>query len=184
VDRVCEAQRNGNGFARRRSHSRPFRAGPSLLTDCAESVTVGGTSELFVGRLLLASCRVQVYVYFLLGTIPLVPNPLLPNAIHWEVFAMRSLALFSLVAASYALAAKLEERAANWTVGQTVQTSSGPVNGHSATNDSDVSEYLGIPFGQAPIGDLRFAAPLAFNGTAPLNGSSFVSLVHSQRWEG
>ena len=157
-----------------------FQAGCSLLTDCAESETIGGTSELFVGRLLRASCGVQVYVYFLLDTIPLVPNPLLPNAIHWGGFAMRSLAL-SLVAASCALAAKLEERAANWTVGQTVKTSSGPVNGHPATNDSDVSEYLGIPFGQAPIGDLRFAAPVAFSGTAPLNGSSFVSLVHSQR---
>jgi cholinesterase len=89
---------------------------------------------------------------------------------------MRTFALFSLVAASYALAVTVEERAANWTVGQTVKTSSGPVDGHPATNDSNVSEYLGIPFGQAPIGDLRFAAPIAFNGTAPLNGSSFVSL--------
>jgi hypothetical protein len=31
-------------------------------------------------------------------------------------------------------------------IGQTVQTSSGPVQGHSASGCSDVSEYLGIPF--------------------------------------
>ena len=111
------------------------------------------------------------------------PILLVSSAIRWEFSAMRSLVLFSLVAASCALAAQLEERAANWTVGQTVKTSSGPVSGHPATNDSDVSEYLGIPFGQAPIGDLRFAAPVAFNGTAPLNGSSFVSMLRSQRWE-
>jgi hypothetical protein len=88
---------------------------------------------------------------------------------------MRSFLLFALGAASCVLAADLEQRAANWTVGQTVQTSSGPVSGHAATNDSEVSEYLGIQYGQAPIGDLRFEAPIAFNGTAPINGSSFVS---------
>ncbi|KAE9370113.1 alpha/beta-hydrolase, partial [Stipitochalara longipes BDJ] len=86
---------------------------------------------------------------------------------------MKSFSLFFLAATSSAFATDLELRAANWTVGQTVTTSSGPVTGHPAANDSDVSEYLGIPFGQAPVGDLRFAAPVAFNGTAPLNGTSF-----------
>ena len=69
----------------------------------------------------------------------------------------------------------LQERQANWTVGQTVQTNSGPVSGHPASNDSQVSEYLGIPYGQPPTGDLRFAAPVNFTGTAPLNGTTFVS---------
>ncbi|KAG0649049.1 Cholinesterase [Hyphodiscus hymeniophilus] len=67
----------------------------------------------------------------------------------------------------------LRERQANWTVGQTVQTNSGPVSGHPASNDSDVSEYLGIPFAQPPIGDLRFAEPVNFTGSSPLNGSNF-----------
>jgi Carboxylesterase family len=71
---------------------------------------------------------------------------------------------------------RLLERQSNWTVGQTVQTSSGPVSGHPAADDSQVSEYLGIPYGQAPIGDLRFAAPVKFIGNASLNGTSFVSL--------
>jgi hypothetical protein len=110
-----------------------------------------------------------------LSSLSLVPRVLV--AIAWVLSAMRSFVLFALVAPLCAFATDLEERAANWTVGQTVKTSSGPVSGHPATNDSDVSEYLGIPFGQAPVGDLRFAAPIAFNGTAPLNGSSFVSLL-------
>lgn len=67
-------------------------------------------------------------------------------------------------------------RQSNWTVGQAVDTSSGRVSGHAAKNASQVSEYLGIPYGQAPVGDLRFAAPKKFEGNAPLNGSSFVSL--------
>jgi cholinesterase len=96
---------------------------------------------------------------------------------------MKSFVLFALAAVSCVYATIVEERQSNWTVGQTVKTSSGPVSGHAATNDSQVSEYLGIPFGQAPIGDLRFAAPVAFNGTAALNGSTFVSLRYSQAGE-
>jgi len=68
----------------------------------------------------------------------------------------------------------LESRASNWTVGQTVQTTSGPVNGHPAPNNSDVSEYLGIPYAIPPIGDLRWTAPQNFTGNTPINGTSFV----------
>ena len=67
------------------------------------------------------------------------------------------------------------DAAANWTVGQVVSTSSGAVSGHAASNATGVSEYLGIPFAQPPVGDLRFAAPVAYNGSAAINGSSFVS---------
>ncbi|KAN0100012.1 cholinesterase [Hyaloscypha variabilis] len=67
----------------------------------------------------------------------------------------------------------LQERQSNWTVGQTVQTNSGPASGHPAANDSQVSEYLGIPFALPPTGDLRFAVPVNFTGTAPLNGTNF-----------
>jgi hypothetical protein len=92
---------------------------------------------------------------------------------------MKSSVLVILTAAVCTWASSIEgllERQSNWTVGQTVQTSSGPVSGHPAANDSQVSEYLGIPYGQAPIGDLRFAAPVKFIGNASLNGTSFVSL--------
>ncbi|PBP27860.1 carboxylesterase [Diplocarpon rosae] len=67
----------------------------------------------------------------------------------------------------------LEGRQSNWTVGQTVDTDSGPVTGHAAENNTQVSEYLGIPYGQAPIGDLRFAAPLKYTGNSPINATSF-----------
>ncbi|KAH8599490.1 carboxylesterase [Bisporella sp. PMI_857] len=82
-------------------------------------------------------------------------------------------ALTTVTSSAWAAVHAIEQRQGNWTVGQVVQTSSGPVTGHGAKNHSDVSEYLGIPFGQAPIGDLRFAAPVRFNGTEPLNGASF-----------
>ena len=91
---------------------------------------------------------------------------------------MRVSVFLAIGAATLACASRgqvLEERQSNWTVGQTVQTNSGPVSGHPATNDSQVSEYLGIPFGQPPTGDLRFAAPVNFTSTAPLNGTKFVS---------
>jgi len=67
------------------------------------------------------------------------------------------------------------KRGSNWTIGQTVQTSSGPVQGHAALGATDVSEYLGIPFAQPPLDDLRFAAPVRYNGTSAINGTDFVS---------
>ena len=98
-----------------------------------------------------------------------------------ETFTMKLLSILVLLAAECGLATDIEERETKWTVGQTVKTTSGPVSGHAATNDSRVSEYLGIPFAQAPIKDLRFAAPVAFNGTSLLNGSAFVSLPSPDR---
>lgn len=65
------------------------------------------------------------------------------------------------------------KRQTTWAVGQTVNTTSGPVIGHAGKTAEGVSEYLGIPYAQPPIGDLRFAAPVKFNGTDPINGTSF-----------
>ncbi|KAF8855649.1 carboxylesterase [Acephala macrosclerotiorum] len=88
---------------------------------------------------------------------------------------MKSSILLTLTAAAsiYASNIQLAERQSNWTVGQTVQTTSGAVNGHAAKNDSQVSEYLGIPYAQPPIADLRFAAPVKYTGNSSHNGSSF-----------
>ena len=58
-------------------------------------------------------------------------------------------------------------------VGATVDTSSGLVTGHPANNRTAVSEYLGIPYAQPPVGKLRFAAPQAFHSTKPFNASSY-----------
>jgi len=66
------------------------------------------------------------------------------------------------------------KRQTAWEVGQTVETSSGPVSGHAGKSLDQVSEYLGIPFAQPPTGDLRFAAPVKYNGTSPISGASFV----------
>lgn len=69
---------------------------------------------------------------------------------------------------------QFQHRYANFTVGQIVKTSSGPIAGHAAPKAPKVSEYLGIPYAQAPIGDLRFAAPVKFAGSSLINGSVFV----------
>jgi hypothetical protein len=68
-----------------------------------------------------------------------------------------------------------ETRQAKWVVGQQVQTSSGRVQGQAASNLTEVSEYLGIPYGVAPIGNLRFQPPAKYSGTADLDGTKFVS---------
>ncbi|TVY37926.1 Cholinesterase [Lachnellula subtilissima] len=86
---------------------------------------------------------------------------------------MRATTILPLAAVAYVCAASLQDRAGIWLTGQTVNTTSGLVSGHGATNQSGVSEYLGIPFAQPPIGDLRFAAPVKFTGSTSLNGTSF-----------
>ncbi|GKT78200.1 carboxylesterase [Colletotrichum tofieldiae] len=63
-----------------------------------------------------------------------------------------------------------------WTIGQSVQTTSGPVQGHAASGAVQVSEYLGIPYAQPPIGTLRFQPPAKFVGSSTINGSSFPTV--------
>jgi len=75
-----------------------------------------------------------------------------------------------------AAAAVTAQSDGNWTVGQIVDTSSGSVTGHAASVNTEVSEYLGIPFAIPPVGDLRWTAPQAYNGTSAINGTDFVSL--------
>jgi carboxylesterase type B len=76
---------------------------------------------------------------------------------------MRAVYFSSLFGASYAL-----------TIGQTVQTSSGSVEGHAATVNENVSTYLGIPYAQAPVGNLRFMPPVKYNGNATIKGTKIV----------
>ncbi|KAI9745016.1 MAG: hypothetical protein M1818_001294 [Claussenomyces sp. TS43310] len=66
----------------------------------------------------------------------------------------------------------------HFAVGRIVKTSSGAVVGHAATNHSEVSEYLGVPYAQPPVGDLRFAAPVKYVGSSILNGSVFGPTCH------
>ncbi|KAF2430923.1 alpha/beta-hydrolase [Tothia fuscella] len=51
-----------------------------------------------------------------------------------------------------------------WSIGQLVTTSSGPVQGHAAGIHPEVSEYLGIPWAAPPVGNLRFMPAQPFNG--------------------
>ncbi|KAH0425419.1 carboxylesterase [Colletotrichum camelliae] len=61
----------------------------------------------------------------------------------------------------------------NWSIGQTVSTTSGRVLGHAAQDVPDVSEYLGIPYAAAPVGARRFQPPAPYNGSLFINGSDF-----------
>jgi cholinesterase len=67
-----------------------------------------------------------------------------------------------------------------WQIGEQVQTSSGTIVGHHSKDRPEVSEYLGIPFVQAPVGQLRWAAPVPFKGTGTILADKFVcSRCHS-----
>lgn len=61
-------------------------------------------------------------------------------------------------------------------VGSPVKTTSGLVHGHRAHNATTVSEYLGIPFAEPPVGPLRFAPPVRYHGKGDLSGNKHVSL--------
>lgn len=87
-------------------------------------------------------------------------------------------ALLPNVERRHALTAHVEKRQTSWAVGQTVNTTSGPVTGQAGKSADGVSEYLGIPFAQPPTGDLRFAAPVKFAGTNPINGTTFVGSLY------
>lgn len=65
-------------------------------------------------------------------------------------------------------------------VGQAVKTTSGLVIGHPARNRTQVSEYLGIPYAQAPVANLRFEPPLAYSSTTLFNTSGYVSQKSSK----
>lgn len=57
--------------------------------------------------------------------------------------------------------------------GLTVNTTNGLITGHPASNISSIAEFLGIPYAQPPVGALRFAPPLPYNGSAPYVAESF-----------
>jgi hypothetical protein len=79
---------------------------------------------------------------------------------------------FAFVVATIAL-----RTAAALRVGQVVNTTSGPVQGRASQYNFEVSEYLNIPFAHPPVGNLRWAAPLRFSGTALINGTVPVSKI-------
>lgn len=58
-------------------------------------------------------------------------------------------------------------------IGQLVSTTSGSVVGHAADWKPEVSEYLGIPYAEPPVGGLRFAVPKPFQGNATIDATKF-----------
>jgi hypothetical protein len=70
------------------------------------------------------------------------------------------------------------EISAAWVVGETVVTTSGKIEGHANPWKKSVSEYLGVPYAQPPVGDLRWEAPLPFAYTQKtVVASKFVGFV-------
>src|ERR1700760_3062658 len=63
--------------------------------------------------------------------------------------------------------------AQTWSIGQAVRTSGGHVVGKASDWKPAVSEYLGIPFAQPPVGELRFAAPRPFNGAKHVDATKY-----------
>ncbi|KAF1810959.1 alpha/beta-hydrolase [Eremomyces bilateralis CBS 781.70] len=60
-----------------------------------------------------------------------------------------------------------------WDIGQEVQTTSGTIKGHASSWQSEVSEYLGVPYAKPPVGDLRFAAPQPYTGNGSIDAAKF-----------
>ena len=75
------------------------------------------------------------------------------------------------------VAAPLLSTALPQTSGQveTIQTTIGEVKGHIASwpESAGVSEYLGIPYAEPPINQLRFAAPRPYKGKGAIAGNKF-----------
>jgi cholinesterase len=63
--------------------------------------------------------------------------------------------------------------------GLVVQTSSGTVHGKIDPSNPDVRQFLGIPFAQPPLGDLRFAPPQVLDASAASDVIEAVELPPS-----
>ncbi|KAM0193480.1 hypothetical protein ACHAPI_007549 [Fusarium lateritium] len=60
----------------------------------------------------------------------------------------------------------------SWRIGQAVTTQNGIITGRAAAN-TNVSEYLGIPYAKPPIGSLRFEPPHELDAVHHINATAF-----------
>lgn len=58
-------------------------------------------------------------------------------------------------------------------VGGPIDTSSGTILGTTADKTNGISAYLGIPFAQPPINNLRWAAPLKYTSKETINATTW-----------
>jgi carboxylesterase type B len=58
-----------------------------------------------------------------------------------------------------------------------ISTTSGQVIGHQAPwpKDSDIDDYLGIPYAAPPIKELRYMAPKPYHANGTIKADDFVS---------
>jgi hypothetical protein len=65
-----------------------------------------------------------------------------------------------------------------------VETSSGTLIGHQSSNKTHVTEFLGIRYAEAPVGELRFAAPKRYDAPAGtvFEASEWVSNHNITMW--
>lgn len=78
-----------------------------------------------------------------------------------------------------AAAAPIADSQNGWQATNPVDTSSGNVVGHEAKwpENAGVSEYLGIPFAEPPVGPLRWEKPVPFKGNgSTIQADSFVRI--------
>ncbi|KAH8593064.1 cholinesterase [Bisporella sp. PMI_857] len=69
----------------------------------------------------------------------------------------------------------------HYIIGQPVNTTVGRVQGRKSDLRPLVSTYLGIPFAEPPLGDLRFAAPVAAaTSNSTIKATAFVSPVRGR----
>ncbi|KAH7088952.1 carboxylesteras-like protein [Paraphoma chrysanthemicola] len=56
---------------------------------------------------------------------------------------------------------------------ETVETENGRITGHRSPKGGDVWEYLGVPYAQPPLGNLRFAAPQKYTVKKAYTAANF-----------
>jgi cholinesterase len=67
---------------------------------------------------------------------------------------------------------------AQWIVGQAVNTTSGVVTGRASKYHPEVSEYLGVRFGETTGATNRFMPPKRYYGKSQITATKFVSLFN------
>ncbi|KAF1986159.1 alpha/beta-hydrolase [Aulographum hederae CBS 113979] len=81
--------------------------------------------------------------------------------------------LFNKLFAALFLANSAFAEGTAWNVGQAIKTTSGTVTGKPSKFHSDVSEYLGIRFGQSTAGANRFLPPKRYTSNGSVNATQF-----------